>query len=991
MTTTKAIITGVMFSLLTCLWCITATVRHAAASSVESCLSASLINLTQDFGSDLVLPVDCYCSVSDLTCINLKTTHFDEDGSPSLNIKKFPTLSILFNSRRRGGGGNINDTTSSTSEFYVLPKQKFSFFGYTNLTPHIFHNVKFHANDAAFENFSAQRLFINFIESARFPSLTFDSFGNLPRLAFDKWPKVYLSIFIEENNVPLNLAVNSISNVKIEKLLIQDASHQMLTTVKTRLTAAAATSAIPRVSSLSNDSSAFTIQANAFNNSVIDTLEIRNSRGFTGFTRSSESDQLSKNVVLNNLVVYKCPSFSLDSVERATELPAFVNLASLIVIETGMSQLPDGLWLDKRANRTRFEKLRMLDLNSNRLDRLNETALAGLESTLEHLDLSNNSIGNVDWTLFKRFSNLKLLNLSHNPLGNWHEFKKLIAATATVLTNRGVKSAVNTKLEVVSLKGFLFNSTHPAPNETVCLSSNCSSRMSSPVFIELNEDFECSCFLFSLYKSYRSHFLTIAGMDESAKTAWVRNPKHTVAKCYRELFMKTNDFTLIAAREAECLVSAKCGALAAAGGNAKTRMGFVNKNGVMVNLDTVCNRRKEYAMPGLTVIKVGNETAISNANNTLVRLNGKNKEKFGLYAPDLADLERFVAVDEFVSLKLNENEKENDVLDETTIFVTDWSRKISTTSPVTTTLSAREEFFESGDDEPRILYDTTVDIGMNLTVVQQLSNSTTTVRATTHNGSETTAPVTTTLPLVSEAATDDTFNANYSPHQSEIEESTDNGDEEMTQELVFHDDSEYSTEHRSTTTTTVSVNEVKTVTDSVLDPAVVRLTVTTDMPTATTDAEVVSSGAEYEMTNVEVVNSSLASTIVTTRPATSTLYTSRSNGDEVGAFITVSEAALQTDSANKAASASEMSASEIFESYSPFTIATSVSRSSVTTSPLTSTLSLVVNSKFVSHKEQPVTVTRVSVPSASSSPQPLTTGKLNNIIYLGRHESSCNC
>ena len=88
-------------------------------SSIESCLSAYGVDLSQNFNSNVTLPVECQCSEADLICTNSAI------NNAQLNDSNFPTLWVLFR--------EAND-----SIYFALPKRSLTFWGYKNVVPNAF-------------------------------------------------------------------------------------------------------------------------------------------------------------------------------------------------------------------------------------------------------------------------------------------------------------------------------------------------------------------------------------------------------------------------------------------------------------------------------------------------------------------------------------------------------------------------------------------------------------------------------------------------------------------------------------------------------------------------------------------------------------------------------------------------------------------------------------------------------------------------------------
>lgn len=553
--------------------------------SIESCLSAQLINRTRSkLNQHQILPVDCYCTPLDLTCINVKSNQVSSSQLlyTNQNVNRFPTLSLLFYD---------NETMSNEDEdasFYATDKQKLSFFGYSNLVPYLFHNVKFVANGSI--------VFINFIDSIHFPDRVFASFGNLAGKPIDNWPRVYMSLFVEEltQDVPLRLDPNSLSGIRIEKLTIQDTSHKVLAILANKYPG----------HSRDVQVNEYTIEESAFNGSFVNVLEINDSNGFKGF--KCDTDDSNRGVV-RALSINRCKNFGLISDTQSEEcsVPRFSQLSSLSIVESGLRTIPSNFWLDSNKNDSRFQDLTELILSDNKIEHLSINTFHGLEQGLERLDLSNNSIKRIDWYLFESFESLKQLNLSYNPLVNWLDFKL-------------ISNNENTKLEVLSLKGFKLASDEA---DSLCFRTYC---ISSDVFVELDSDFECNCFTFYIYKHFR--------MNNPDKN-WVLGGNYTVPECYRELYIKGKmSFSLIQAKEETCefneILSGKCPLPVDLPATVQGKNSIASpKSSIVAGKELKCSRRREYAITGLTVIKIGNETSISSSsnNNSLIKLNSTSE------------------------------------------------------------------------------------------------------------------------------------------------------------------------------------------------------------------------------------------------------------------------------------------------------------------------------------------------------------------------------
>jgi hypothetical protein len=548
-----------------------------------------MVNLKQDFDPSIVLPVDCFCSLTDLICVNQRPNTTPEATMQKINTSAriiaeygsslFPTLSILFQNQSM-----INK--EQNFQYNILPKQKFSFFAYKHLVPYLFDNVKFINDQILLDNqsvdFNQQSIILNFIESIHFPTNTFASFGNLQLLPLNRWPKVFLNIFIEHK---LELEPDSISGLKIEKLLIQDTNP---------------------AKNQSMNKSEFSISPEALTSSQVNLFEIKNAVGFTGF----EIVEKDNNVIVSQLVINKCRNFSL---KENFSLPLFYNLSSLSIVNCDLAQIPPNLWIKKSSNKNKdafkpkYDNLKVLDLSGNKIESIDRDTFLGASESLEYLDLSNNTLTRIDWSIFnsKSFPNLKHLNLSFNPeLENWFDF---------------VTHLKNANLEILSLRGYKYNFTEQI-NHLSCANRPINFiNFNSTVFIELDRDFECDCFLYSLYKIRR--VLNPNFFYNLNSSSYFNFPK-----CYLDLYI--SNLTQIKLAEEKCdlifyqiLNETKCGAklgilgVVNASSNEKFAKTKSGSSGVVVS-GSDCAKLKSLAVPGQTIIKIGNQTIVSNPKNS---------------------------------------------------------------------------------------------------------------------------------------------------------------------------------------------------------------------------------------------------------------------------------------------------------------------------------------------------------------------------------------
>jgi hypothetical protein len=387
-------------------------------SSMEPCLSSQSVNLT-NIDPNINLPIDCQCNNNDIVCIDLKV--YDTDNYQI----KLPNLSILFKKDESFIG-------------YILPKQRFSFFGYRNLVPKAFEQVKF-VNDDNFNTFNDQKIFIDFIESTYFPYGSFFSFGNLAQYSFNKWPKLFISIVVNENN-SLKLEPYSISNVSISILSFEYAKSDSLFNVY------------------------------SLYDSRIENLIIKNSNGFTGFSLLDYRN-ITTGIEVKNLAIEKCVNFVLND----QTLPAFDKLESITISNSNLKQI-----MDKPFKR--FKNLKYLNLKGNLISEIKSNAFNGIEKIIS-LDLSKNPILYFDWNIFDSLNYLNVLDLSYTNITSIDSFDK--------------KWPHSTSLESIALNGYFFS------NDSICSFDFQKTIDLSNVLIELDPFHECNCFVFYVYKNYR--------------------------------------------------------------------------------------------------------------------------------------------------------------------------------------------------------------------------------------------------------------------------------------------------------------------------------------------------------------------------------------------------------------------------------------------------------------------------------------------------------
>lgn len=97
--------------------------------------------------------------------------------------------------------------------------------------------------------------------------------------------------------------------------------------------------------------------------------------------------------------------FRWSAIENLTELQ------DLFLAECELSDVPDSVFRN-------MKRLRSIDLKNNRIDTLRRESLAGLEGSLENLNLLGNRIQTIDECVFRGFTKVSLfqLSLQRNPL-----------------------------------------------------------------------------------------------------------------------------------------------------------------------------------------------------------------------------------------------------------------------------------------------------------------------------------------------------------------------------------------------------------------------------------------------------------------------------------------------------------------------------------------------------------------------------------------------
>ncbi len=450
--------------------------KQAESSSIEPCLSAQAINLALITDPSIRIPVDCQCSNSDLICINLQIYNASSDAS-SLTL---PSLSVLFQK-------------DFSSLYYILPKQRFSFFGYKYMVSESFRDVKFVNEDDGMTSFTNQTLFIDFIEGNFFPTGTFSNFGNLKKYAFKDWPRIFINIVVNEDN-PLYMMRSSVSNMSIETLSFNYAKAYM---------------SMPF----------FTY---SLSDSKIKNLIFKNSKGFTGFTECDYPSLARKNklgIEVENLLIDQCPNFVLTD----SAIPPFDKLFAISITSSNVRKIPNYSFIN-------FRSLASLNLNGNALTEITNESFNGVENQLVYLDLSHNPITSLDWKIFLDFNRIRLLDLSYTNITDMQTGIDKIWPNSN-------------DLSIINLAGYSF--------ETLSICSFDSNPLGkrldfSKTLIQLDQNQECNCFVFWIYKEYRMN-------PDNNPLYWIAT--NSTPSCYKNLYYSNQNspgFQEIIRREGEC-------------------------------------------------------------------------------------------------------------------------------------------------------------------------------------------------------------------------------------------------------------------------------------------------------------------------------------------------------------------------------------------------------------------------------------------------------
>ncbi len=307
------------------------------------------------------------------------------------------------------------------------------------LVPNLFTGVKFVDPN----NLTAQldqNIFINFLEISNFPRDLMFPIGNLQDIDKSQWPKLNI-IITNEVTMPLYLESNSFANLKIERMSLQFIG-------------------IPQV-----------LKSNSLEGSQVNVLEIKKSSGFTGFEPLPFGSRVTQ---VNTLIIDTCPNFNLTS----QSIPLFDGLTSLTIKSSNIRDWPQTIWENQL-------KLENIDFSSNVIDRLDPFSFQSLEDRLVNLDLSSNTLTNLNWAAFDDLNKLKTLDLSNSQMTSINSWPK------------------SAQLEKVTLLGY--NNTYFGDNY-ICL-FNAFDEMKrtnlSTTLLEFDQNFDCDCFLYYVYRNYR--------------------------------------------------------------------------------------------------------------------------------------------------------------------------------------------------------------------------------------------------------------------------------------------------------------------------------------------------------------------------------------------------------------------------------------------------------------------------------------------------------
>lgn len=238
--------------------------------------------------------------------------------------------------------------------------------------------------------------------------------------------------------------------------------------------------------------------SSAFDRSSINKLEIKNSNAFSGFNNLNTGEKVS----VQSLVIDQCRNFLFDN----GTIPAFDNLKYLAIKSCGLRKLP------KKWNN--FSYLESLVLSNNQISEMDLNNFEGVADRLLFLDLSNNSLANLDWKLFENFKKLSSLDLSFTSIASFNSFERYWPNANT--------------LKTITLKGY----ENVLNNNSICafnLDVQAKKLDLTSTFIELDRNNECSCFVFYIYREYRKN-------ATNNINDWLLNNR--VPLCYQTFFIE---------------------------------------------------------------------------------------------------------------------------------------------------------------------------------------------------------------------------------------------------------------------------------------------------------------------------------------------------------------------------------------------------------------------------------------------------------------------
>lgn len=328
-----------------------------------------------------------------------------------------------------------------------------------------------------------------------------------------------------------------------------------------------------------------------FESSTIKTIQIEYSN-VTKFIRDSKFEEID-NLIIDNCVV--------DELFKTESISGFQTIDNIQIKNSGLTFLKPKLF----SNCCKY--LKQLQLNNNRINIIDQFTFKGLFG-LQYLNLANNPLQSIETNAFSSFTHsLKKINLKStkldsmkNILKNMTTLKEVILSDTkslqlkdlrTILTDSkrieyldlensnillnsnqinyflneldSILNSTETTLFYLNARANDFNLNDFIFNKTFADSGTCLWLNLQYTFIRVNEDQECYCSLFYLYKNITNfNFPIKMGAFNSFKnlrngqlnniTLWEIEILPLMPKCYRNLWLETFNLDKIYQKEAEC-------------------------------------------------------------------------------------------------------------------------------------------------------------------------------------------------------------------------------------------------------------------------------------------------------------------------------------------------------------------------------------------------------------------------------------------------------